>query len=77
MTVHHLLEAELEILDAVSFYKARAGDLAVNFTPNSSGRGKRSPRFRNFGAVWAEGIAANFWGDSLTGSFTGSKVTKS
>lgn len=31
MTVHHLLEAELEILDAVSFYKARAGDLAVNF----------------------------------------------
>jgi hypothetical protein len=31
MTVHHLLEAELEILNAVSFYKARAGDLAVNF----------------------------------------------
>ena len=31
MTVHHLLEAELELLDAVFFYKARAGDLAVNF----------------------------------------------
>ena len=31
MTVHHLLEAELEILDAVSFYKERAGDLAADF----------------------------------------------
>lgn len=31
MTIHHLLEAELEILDAVSFYKARAGELAWNF----------------------------------------------
>ena len=31
MTIHHLLDAELEILDAVSFYKTRAGDLASNF----------------------------------------------
>lgn len=31
MTVHHLLEAELEILDAVTFYKDRAGDLAADF----------------------------------------------
>jgi hypothetical protein len=31
MTIHHLLEAELEILEAVSFYKERAGDLAVDF----------------------------------------------
>lgn len=31
MTVHHLLEAELEILDAVTFYKERAGDIAADF----------------------------------------------
>jgi hypothetical protein len=31
MKIHHLLEAELEILDAVTFYKERAGDLAVDF----------------------------------------------
>ena len=31
MTVHHLLEAELEILDAVAFYKERAGDIAADF----------------------------------------------
>ncbi len=31
MTVHHLLEAELEILDAVTFYKDRAGDIAADF----------------------------------------------
>ena len=31
MTVHHLLEAELEVLEAVSFYKERAGDLAADF----------------------------------------------
>ena len=29
MTVHHLLEAELEILDAVTFYKERAGNIAA------------------------------------------------
>lgn len=31
MKIHHLLEAELEILDAVTFYKERAGDLAMDF----------------------------------------------
>lgn len=31
MTLHHLLEAELEILDAIIFYKERAGNLAVDF----------------------------------------------
>jgi plasmid stabilization system protein ParE len=31
MTVHHLLEAELEILDAVTFYKERAGEIAAAF----------------------------------------------
>ena len=29
MTVHHLLEAELEILDVVTFYKERAGNIAA------------------------------------------------
>ena len=31
MNIHHLLEAELEILDAVTFYKTHAGDIAVDF----------------------------------------------
>lgn len=31
MTVRHLLEAELEILDAVTFYKEGAGDIAADF----------------------------------------------
>jgi plasmid stabilization system protein ParE len=31
MTVHHLLEAELEILEAVTFYKERAGNIAAVF----------------------------------------------
>lgn len=31
MTVHQLLEAEEELLEAVTFYKERAGDLAADF----------------------------------------------
>ena len=31
MTIRHLLEAELEILDAVTFYKECAGDIAADF----------------------------------------------
>ena len=31
MTVHHLLEAEQEILDAVTFYKERARNIAAAF----------------------------------------------
>ena len=31
MTIHHLLEAELEILDAVTFYHERAGNIAAAF----------------------------------------------
>jgi plasmid stabilization system protein ParE len=31
MTIHYLLEAELEILAAIFFYKERAGDLALDF----------------------------------------------
>lgn len=31
MTVRHLLEAELEILDAVTFYQERAGEIAADF----------------------------------------------
>lgn len=31
MNIHHLLEAELEILDAVTFYKKHAGDIALDF----------------------------------------------
>lgn len=31
MTVHHLLEAELKILDVVTFYKERAGYIAAAF----------------------------------------------
>jgi plasmid stabilization system protein ParE len=31
MTVHHLLEAEVEILEVVTFYQERSGDLAADF----------------------------------------------
>ena len=31
MTVRNVLEAELEILEAVTFYRERAGDIAVDF----------------------------------------------
>ena len=31
MTIHHLYEAELEILNAVTFYKEHAGELAADF----------------------------------------------
>lgn len=50
--------------------------LAV-FTTNSSGRGKKLLRSRKFGGLWAGGIAENFWGNSLTASFTESKLTPS
>ena len=31
MTVRNILEAELEILEAVTFYQERAGDIAADF----------------------------------------------
>ena len=31
MTIHHLLEAELEILNAVTFYHERSGNIAAAF----------------------------------------------
>ncbi|MGA0845048.1 MAG: hypothetical protein ACO3RV_00780 [Luteolibacter sp.] len=52
MTVHHLLEAELEILDAVSFYKARGGDLAVNFYEEFNRAREEIAALPEFWGVW-------------------------
>ena len=61
MTVHHLLEAELEILDAVSFYKARARDLAVSFYDEFK---KAREEIAAFPEFWGA-VAAGKWDSRL------------
>jgi plasmid stabilization system protein ParE len=48
MTVHYLLEAELEILDAVTFYKERAGDIAADFYTEFRRAGEEIAAFPEF-----------------------------
>lgn len=61
MTVHHLLEAELEILDAVSFCKARARDLAESFYDKFK---KAREEIAAFPEFWGA-VAASKWDSRL------------
>ncbi len=77
MTVHHLLEAELEILDAVTFYKERAGDIAADFYAEFKKAREEIAAFPEFWKPVGGDTAANCWSVTPTELSTASRAGKS
>ena len=77
MTVHHLLEAEQEILDAVTFYKERARNIAAAFFAEFRKAREEIAMFPEFWKPVGGGYRRSCWSAIPTESSTGWMVEKS